>query len=209
MPDVSDVRESSKYQKMDNCTSKSLLFRATVLPLVLTFVTVFAQESQPPVASYKVLPGDVLQISVWKEPDLQMEVLVRPDGAFSFPLAGDISSNNRSVLDLQEEITTRLSRYLSDPVVTVSVKEINGNKIYVIGQVGRPGDYVVNSQVDVMQALSMAGGMTPFAALNDIKILRRVGQTQRAIQFRFNDVAKGDDLEQNIILQSGDVVVVP
>ena len=169
----------------------------------------FAQDAESAGPPYKILPGDVLQISVWKEVDLQMEVLVRPDGAISFPLAGEISTRNRSVLELQEEVTQRLGRYISDPVVTVSVREVLGNKIYVIGQVARPGVFVVNPQVDVMQALSMAGGSTPFAALNDIKILRRTGDEQVAISFRYNDVVRGTDLEQNIILQSGDVVVVP
>jgi polysaccharide export outer membrane protein len=156
-----------------------------------------------------VLPGDRLQVSVWKEPDLQLEVLVRPDSAFSFPLAGDISTKGRSVVELQTELTQRLGRYISSPVVTVSVIEVLGNKIYVIGQVNRPGDFVVNPRVDVMQALSMAGGLTAFANTNDIKILRRTGSRQSAISFKYNDVLKGRDLEQNILLQSGDIVVVP
>lgn len=168
-----------------------------------------AQEATGTDESYKVLPGDLLQISVWKEEDLQLDVLVRPDGAFSFPLAGDISAKNHSVQDLQSELTRRLSRYISDPVVTVSVAEVLGNRVYVVGQVRNPGSFVVNPQVDVIQALSMAGGATPFAQLNDIKILRRTGTIQIAISFRYNDVVKGKDLEQNIILQSGDVVVVP
>lgn len=155
------------------------------------------------------MPGDVLFISVWKEEDLQLEVLVRPDAAFSFPLAGEISTRNRSVLELEEEVTERLSRYISEPVVTISVQEVLGNKIYVIGQVARSGVFTVNPQVDVIQALSMAGGPTPFASLNDIKILRRTGNQQLAISFRYDDVIKGRNLEQNIILQSGDVVVVP
>ena len=138
-----------------------------------------------------------------------MEVLVRPDGAFSFPLAGDISTSNRSVLDLKDEITKRLNSYIADAVVTVQVRQVLGNRIYVIGQVIRPGVFIVNPQVDVMQALSMAGGTTPFAALNGIKILRRSGKEQRAISFRYNDVVKGNNLQQNIVLQSGDVVVVP
>ncbi len=132
--------------------------------------TAGAQQVVPPDQSYKVLPGDMLQISVWGEENLQEEVLVRPDGAFSFPLCGDISARNRSVIELQEEITKRLSRYISNPVVTVSVTQVLGNKVYVIGQVARPGVFVVNPQVDVLQALSMAGGTTPFASLNDIKI---------------------------------------
>ena len=171
--------------------------------------TAGAQQVVPPDQSYKVLPGDMLQISVWGEENLQEEVLVRPDGAFSFPLCGDISARNRSVIELQEEITKRLRRYISDPVVTVSVAQVLGNKVYVIGQVARPGVFVVNPQVDVLQALSMAGGTTPFASLNDIKILRRTGDRQQALQFRYNEVVKGRNLEQNVILQSGDVVVVP
>ena len=171
--------------------------------------TAGAQQVAPPDQSYKVLPGDMLQISVWGEENLQEEVLVRPDGAFSFPLCGDISAKNRSVTELQEEITKRLRRYISDPVVTVSVAQVLGNKVYVIGQVSRPGVFVVNPQVDVLQALSMAGGTTPYASLNDIKILRRTGDRQQALQFRYNEVVKGRNLEQNVILQSGDVVVVP
>ena len=169
----------------------------------------YAQEQAAPDKAYAVLPGDVLQISVWKEPDLQLEVLVRPDAAFSFPLAGDISTKGLSVVALQEELAQRLGQYISDPVVTVSVKEVLGNKIYVIGQVNNPGQFVVNPQVDVMQALSMAGGLSTFAATNDIKILRRTGPKQTAISFRYDDVIKGRKLEQNIMLQSGDIVVVP
>lgn len=176
---------------------------------VTTANSAIAQQVVPPDESYRVLPGDMLQISVWGEENLQGEVLVRPDGALSFPLCGDISARNRSVSELQEEITKRLSRYISDPVVTVSVAQVLGNKIYVIGQVTRPGVFVVNPQVDVLQALTMAGGTTPFASLNDIKILRRTGDRQQALRFRYDDVIKGRDLEQNVILQSGDVVVVP
>lgn len=169
----------------------------------------YAQDEGEPRRPYTVLAGDVLQISVWKEPELQMEVLVRPDSAFSFPLAGDISTEGLSVVDLQAELTKRLSRYISTPVVTVLITAVLGNKVYVIGQVSKPGEFVVNPQVDVMQALSMAGGLTPFAATNDIKILRRTGSRQIALSFKYNDVLKGKRLEQNIMLQSGDVVVVP
>ena len=167
-----------------------------------------AQAVLPADQSYKVLPGDVLQISVWKEEDLQGEILVRPDGAFSFPLCGDVSARGKSVAELQEEITKRLSQYISSPVVTVTVAQVLGNKVYVIGQVNRPGVFVVNPQVDVLQALSMAGGTTPFADLNEIKILRRTGDAQRTLSFRYDEVSKGRNLEQNIILQSGDVVIV-
>ncbi|MET0988831.1 MAG: polysaccharide biosynthesis/export family protein [Steroidobacteraceae bacterium] len=158
---------------------------------------------------YTVKPGDLLSVSVWKEPDLQGDVLVTPDGTFAFPLVGQVDARNKTVTDLHKLITERLKGYISDPVVTVSVKEIKGNKVYVIGQVTRPGEFIVNPSVDVMQALSMAGGTTPFAALANIMILRRAGGNQQSFRFDYTNVVKGRSLEQNIELQSGDVVVVP
>ncbi len=170
-----------------------------------------APSSGPPAdAAYTVKPGDTLLISVWKEPDLQGPVLVRPDGMFSFPLAGQMDARNKTVPELQQELTAKLKKYISDPVVTVSIQEIKGNKVYVIGQVQKPGDFVVNPRVDVMQALSMAGGTTPFAALGDIMILRRTDTgLQQALPFKYTDVVRGRNLQQNIMLQAGDVVVVP
>jgi polysaccharide biosynthesis/export protein len=158
---------------------------------------------------YTVKAGDLLSISVWKEPDLTREALVRPDGSFSFPLVGEVDARGKTVADLNKTVMQRLAKYISDPVVTVTVQEVKGNKIYVIGQVNRPGEFVVNPSVDVMQALSMAGGTTPFASLGDIVILRRTSSGKTALPFRYNDVARGKKLEQNIDLQSGDVVVVP
>jgi polysaccharide export outer membrane protein len=166
-----------------------------------------ASVAGPP--DYEVQPGDMLQVSVWREADLNQAVLVRPDGGFSFPLAGDMTAIGKTVEELRVEITQRLTRFIPEPVVTVSITQINGNKIYVIGQVARAGEYVVNPRVDVMQALSMAGGMTPFAALDDIYVLRRNNGEQIRLPFRFSDVSRGRNLEQNVMLQSGDVVVVP
>lgn len=151
----------------------------------------------------------MLQISVWREEDLDQEVLVRPDGGFSFPLAGDINAIGKTVDELRAEVTERLSRYIPDLVVTVTVTQINGNKIYVIGQVNAPGEFIVNPQVDVMQALSIAGGTTAFAAVDNIFVLRRQNGTQIQLPFRFSDVTRGRNLSQNILLESGDVVVVP
>jgi len=163
-----------------------------------------------PTEAYTVKPGDVLSIAVWKEPDLQGPVLVRPDGSFSFPLAGQIDARNRTVAELQQTVTDRLKKFISDPVVTVSIAEVKGNKVYVLGQVNRPGEFIVNPRVDVMQALSMAGGTTAFAALGEITILRRLADgQQQSLPFRYADVARGRNLQQNILLQAGDVVVVP
>jgi len=160
-------------------------------------------------AGYTVKPGDVLAISVWKEDALQGDVLVTPDGAFAFPLVGLVDAREKTVDDLQKILTERLVKYISDPVVTVAVREIRGNKVYVIGQVNKPGEFVVNPRVDVMQALAMAGGTTPFASLGNITVIRRTGTQQQALDFDFNAVAKGKDLKQNFELRSGDIVVVP
>ena len=165
--------------------------------------------SAPLVERYLLQPGDVLLVSVWKEKDLQQEVLVRPDGGMSFPLAGDLQASGRSVEELQQALTDRLKRLIPDPVVTVTVKSIGGNQIYVIGKVNRPGQFPFSTPVDVMQALSLAGGATPYAALNDIVILRREGRALTAIPFHYGQVERGRDLAQNVLLRSGDTVVVP
>ena len=167
------------------------------------------QEAEAAEPSYTIQPGDKLQISVWNEPDLRNEVVVAPDGGIAFPLVGEMSVIGKSVVELREDIVERLSRYISEPIVTVTISEVLGNKIYVIGQVNRPGQFVVNPMVDVMQALSIAGGTTPFASLNDISILRRRGSQQISIPFRYGDVSSGKNLATNIVLQSGDVVIVP
>jgi len=158
---------------------------------------------------YSLQPGDTLLVTVWKEPDLTSELLVRPDGGVSMPLAGDIRAAGRTVEDVRGDIDQRLRKYIPDVAVTVSLKQSAGNQIFVIGKVNRPGPYPIIRPVDVMQALSLAGGMTPFAAVNDIRVLRHEGGRQMTIRFRYRDIEHGRRLEQNIILQSGDTVVVP
>lgn len=187
---------------------KSTLLLITIVG-ILGMGSAVAQDRHEPRAPYTINPGDLLEISVWKEPDLQRQVLVRPDGAFSFPLSGDIVAEGRTVEDVRQEITAQLGTFIPDLVVTVTVAEIRGNKIFVIGQVNTPGEFVVNPRVDVIQALSIAGGMTPFAQVNNIKILRRRNGQQRIQNFRYSDIIKGENLEQNILLEVGDVVLVP
>ena len=160
--------------------------------------------------SYHIQPGDLLTISVWKEPDLQMEVLVRPDGGLSFPLAGDQRASGRTVDELRQSLAERLKKYIPDPVVTVAVRQLGGNRIYVVGKVNRPGEFPFSRPLDVMQSLSLAGGGTSFAQLNDIRILRRDDKgRQVSIPFRYEDVERGRHLEQNVLLETGDTVVVP
>ena len=115
---------------------------------------------------------------------------MRPDGSFSFPLVGEVDAKGKTVADLNKAVSQKLAKYISDPVVTVSIQEIKGNKVYVIGQVNKPGEFIMNPTVDVMQALSMAGGTTPFAALGDIIVLRRTPTGKQSLPFRYNDVVR-------------------
>jgi polysaccharide export outer membrane protein len=162
-----------------------------------------------PMDAYLLRPGDLLLVSVWKESDLQSEVLIRPDGGISFPLAGELQASGHTVEELTKILETRVRKYVPDAVVTVSLKTVVGNRVYVIGKVNRPGDFPLSGPIDVMQALSLAGGATPFADTNGIRVLRRDGTHQIAIKFRYGDIAHGRKLDQNILLQSGDTVVVP
>jgi len=200
---------SSHHQRWLSITIFAILFATAYVWVPLNALAGATTAPGGSAATYTVQPADILEISVWKEEDLQREVLVRPDGGISFPLVGDIKAQGKSVEQIRSEVVTKLKKYIPDPVVTVVVKQILGNRIYVIGKVNRPGEFVVGRYVDVMQALSMAGGASTFASLNDIKILRRIGNKQTAIPFRYSDIEKGRNLDQNIILQDGDVVVVP
>jgi polysaccharide biosynthesis/export protein len=159
---------------------------------------------------YRLQPGDVLAITVWKEKELETEALVRPDGGLSFPLVGEVSAAGHTIEEVRATLAQRLRPFIPDPVVTVSIKAIGGNHVYVIGKVQRPGEFTFSRPLDVMQALSLAGGATPFAALNDIVILRRQnGAAERVLHFHYGEVSRGKGLEQNVILESGDTVVVP
>ena len=178
-----------------------------------TIAPVFAQNpigaGEIPGGEYEIGPEDLLEIFVWKEKDLQREVLVRPDGWLTFPLVGNVSAKGKTAQQLQDEIATRLRKYIPDPNVSVSVKKVAGYKIFVIGKVAKPGEYAVGRFVDVLQALTLAGGLTPFADDDNIRILRKEEGKDTVIPFDYTDVRKGRRLEQNIMLKSGDVIVVP
>ncbi len=180
-----------------------------VLLLVLSWACLAEEKNQLYKFGYKIQPGDILSISVWREPDMQLEVLVKPDGRLSFPLVGELSALGKTTEQLKKEVTEGLTKYIPDLSVNVAVKQPAGNKIYVIGKVNKPGEFVMSRQLDVMQALSIAGGTAKFASLDDIRILRRQNGKQKVYLFEYSDVEKGKKLSQNILLQSGDIVVVP
>lgn len=159
--------------------------------------------------SYKIGPGDVLEISVWRDDSLSREVIVPPDGVISFPLVGDIDVNRITVANLRGKVTRQLSEFIPDATVTVLLKQINSLRGYVIGKVKSPGAYAIQMDTTVLQILSMAGGLTPYASENNIHIHRRSGGKTTRMAFDYKEIVKGKKLNQDIILSRGDVVVVP
>ena len=208
------------------CHYLSLIFGSSLRAITPMFVTLLllsplllnplasaqVNEKMSESGSYKINAGDILSLQVWNEPSLSSEQFsVRPDGFVSIPVVGELQAGQKTIAELQQLIADGLSRYLKDaPTVVVSVLASNGNLVYVLGKVGRPGAFPINGPMDVTQALAFAGGLNSFAAENKIKILRRDKDgVQRAIPFKYGKVKDGDKLEANIPLQSGDVVLVP
>ena len=191
---------------MINTLRKSAIVALCLLGAALAPRLAVAQGAA---ADYKLHAGDTIEVSVWKEVDLQRKITVRPDGKFSLPLTGDVQASGRTADEVRLDIENRLKKYIPEPVVTVSVAEANGNRIYVIGQVNKAGMFIMNPQLNVLQALSLAGGTTPFAKLDSINVIRGSGAAQTSLPFRYSQVVEGKSLGQNIILESGDVVVVP
>lgn len=168
-----------------------------------------AQAQVVDVDTYLLGPEDAIEIAVWKEPELTKQLIIRPDGKISYPLIGEVQAAGRTVKELREEISKRLEKFVTDAQVTVLLLKAQHYKIYVVGKVNKPGEYVAGRPVTVMQALAMAGGLTPFAAPGRIVILRKSGDKEQSLPFNYKEVARGRHLEQNRMLLPGDVVVVP
>jgi len=153
---------------------------------------------------------DVLAITVWKEPDISKIVPVRSDGKISLPLAGEVEAAGRTPLKLEQEIAEKLKSYISEPVVTVIVQQINSQKINILGMVAKPGSYPLTNAATVLDAISQAGGFRDFAKKKSIYILRQNADgTQTKLPFNYKDVIKGQNPAQNVKLQPRDTVVVP
>ncbi|MCD6185055.1 MAG: polysaccharide biosynthesis/export family protein [Deltaproteobacteria bacterium] len=158
---------------------------------------------------YLIGRGDILDISVWKDEALTKLVTVLPDGKISFPLIGDIDAAGKTVTSLRNELNKKIEQYVPDPNLSVVVQQVNSMMIYIIGRINHPGRFVLNTNINVLQALSMAGGLNPFAKKNKILIFREENGKTTIFKFRYNDVSRGEALEQNIILKRGDIIVVP
>jgi len=158
---------------------------------------------------YVLGPGDVIEISVWKDESLKRELPIPPDGIISYPLIGDIDVNGMTVTDLRSAITERLSEYVPDATVTVMIVSLESLRAYVIGKVNNPGVFSITMNTTVMQILAMARGLNPYASEGKIYILRRKKGIPVKIPFSYKQMQKGSNLKQDIVLQRGDVVVIP
>ncbi len=176
-----------------------------LLGIISALIVVTSNAQEP----YLLNPGDLLEISVWNEESLQHDVLVLPDGTISFPLVGIINVASRTPEQIQNELKEKLSLLVPDPEINLTVRAVNGNNIFIIGKVNKPGRISMTRPTDVVQALSLAGGFTSYAKSDSIQILRRTGKKQQIIQFDYTKIADGEALESNILLRSGDTIVVP
>jgi polysaccharide export outer membrane protein len=159
--------------------------------------------------AYVIGAEDILHIDAWKEPEITRTVPVRPDGKISLPLVNDIQAAGLTPTQLAMIITEKLKKYLTDPQVTVVVTAINSRRIYIMGEVGRPGAFPLLPDMTILQALSGAGGFTQFAHLKGIYLLRNENGKQVKYPFNYKEVIRGERPEQNLVLKPGDTIIVP
>lgn len=185
------------------------MFRVLLLalcPLALWAGLAHADEKN---GAYLLNAGDAVLVSVWREENLQLEVRVLPDGSITFPLVGRIEVAGLDSTAAEEKIAAKLEKYIPDPSVSVVVTGIEGNRIYVLGKVIKPGPVVMVAPTSVLQALSVSGGLDKFADEDAIKIVRNTLGTQQILLVQYSDLISGRDMSSNVTLQAGDTLVVP
>lgn len=190
--------------------------RNTILGLTVSFLVscfLIAQESNLPPEStddYVIGMEDVLAVSVWGEPELSVpELVVRPDGKVSLPLVNEIQASGLTPIQLQEQIAEKLGDFIADPNVNVTVIKIFSHTVSVVGQVSQPGLYTLGSPTTILDLLARVGGVTEFAKKKDIRVVREENGRTRLFRFNYKDVIKGKNLQQNILLKDGDILLVP
>lgn len=186
--------------------NRAVCFLLAFLMMVFSCSSVCADSL--PADRYILGSGDILDISVWKNDALTKLVQVLPDGYILFPLVGEIKATGSTVSQFQDALEEKLKHYIPQPTLSVIVHNININ-IYILGKVQRPGIFGLKTNIKVLQALTMAGGLNPFAKRDEIKILRKVGNETKIFEFNYDEVSSGRSLEQDIDIVRGDVIVVP
>jgi polysaccharide biosynthesis/export protein len=168
-----------------------------------------ASAAKPHDDSFVIGNDDVLAINVWKEPDISRSIPVRSDGKISLPLVGEVQASGLTPLKLEKDIAEKLKSYISEPEVTVMVQQVNSQKFNVLGQVARPGTYVIANSPTVLDAIALAGGFRDFAKKKSIYVLRHGASGESRLPFNYKEVSQGKNMAQNIKLQPGDTIIVP
>lgn len=181
---------------------KYLLIGLALL-LSLPISSAFAEDA------YHLQPGDELLITVWREEELNRQLVVLPDGRISYPLVGHMMAAGKSAQALENHLSEQLKEYITEPQVNVSVTSVAGNVAFVFGQVNRPGPIQMSRDLSVVQALALAGGFTPFASTARIKVIREEGAKDSVINVDYPAIERNGDLNTNISLRAGDVIIVP
>ena len=184
----------------------NLFFALTLFILGISMGTAVAGES---LDIYRLRQGDTVKISVWKEDSLTQEVKVLPDGSITLPLAGRVEVGGLSTPEIEKRVSEKLKKYLPDPVVTVVISAIEGNRAYVMGKVAKPGQLIISGPTTVLQAISIMGGFDKFADEGGIKVIRNKADGQEIFAVRYKDIISGKDMSTNIQLKAGDTIVVP
>jgi len=194
-----------------------------VCTIVIFFGAVGCQQGLPPKSEassraypteFLLGPEDVLEVVVFRNQDLSRQVVVRPDGMISMPLIGDVQAAGLTADQLAERITKRLKEFKENPAVSVSVKEINSYNVFVLGEVIRPGKYQLKSYTTLLQAISLAGGFTPYAAKNKLQVVRHIRNGDGAwreirLAMPYDDILKGQGDPDYFMIKAGDTIVVP
>ena len=166
--------------------------------------------AKPAIAAYTIGAGDVLRIVTWKEPDFTLEsVLVRTDGKISFPLLNDVQAAGLTPMMLKDVLETGLKSYVAAPVITVTVTNAGSQKFYILGEVPRTGEYPIVKDLSVLQAFALAGGFTEWASKDEILLIRREGGQKKVYKIDYKDMAKGKNLDQDLLIRADDTIIVP
>jgi polysaccharide export outer membrane protein len=193
---------------------------AIIIALTLVFIENSKRESsaadtksttaKPAIASYTIGAGDVLRIVTWKEADFTLDtVLVRTDGKISFPLLNDVQAAGLTPMMLKDVLETGLKNYVAAPVITVTVNNAGSQKFYILGEVSRTGEYPIVKDLSVLQAFALAGGFTEWASKDEILLIRRESGQKKVYKIDYKDMAKGKNMEQDLLIKAEDIIIVP
>ena len=181
------------------------------LPSVKTLVR--DEQSNPVIskndASYLIGPGDLLSVDVWKEKDLSKEISVRLDGKISLPLVNDVQAAGLTSTELRNQLSEKYKEFVDVPEVSVTVLESRSKRIYLLGKVVKPGEYLIQKNMTVVQAISLAGGLAEWADSSDVKLIRKIKGTEKTFRVDYDAIVSGEDLSQNVLLQPDDTIFVP